>query len=117
MAFGPAARETPQSSVAPTRRPTRRALAVLAVAYWAYVVNGVVNSEIGPALLGIVHSFHIDLATAGAIFTAQFVGYLPGALGSGMAADRWGYRLVLIPATLLVAAGTAGMALVHAWPA
>jgi FHS family glucose/mannose:H+ symporter-like MFS transporter len=89
---------------------------VLAVAYWAYVVDGVLNSEIGPSLPGIVHSFRIDLATAGTIFTAQFLGYLPGALGSGLAADLWGYRRLLIPATLLIAAGTAGMALIDVWP-
>jgi len=89
---------------------------VLAVAYWAYVVNGVVNSEVGPALLGIVHTFHIDLAAAGAIFTAQFIGYLPGALGSGAAVERWGYRRVLICAALLTAAGTAGTALAGMWP-
>ena len=109
-------RDTPLGSAAPTWRPDRRVLSVLAVAYWAYLVDGVLNSEIGPSLPGIVHSFRIDLATAGTIFTAQFLGFLPGALGGGLAADRWGYRRLLIPATLLIAAGTAGMTLVSVWP-
>ncbi len=99
------------------RRPSRRVLLVLIAAYWAYLVNGIVNSEIGPSLLGMVHSFHLGLADAGTIFSAQFVGYLPGALCAGMAVDRWGFRKVLIPATLLVALGTAGAPLVGSWPA
>ncbi len=90
-------------------------LLVLVAAYWAYLVNGIVNSEIGPSLLGMVHSFHLDLAAAGAIFSAQFIGYLPGALIGGMAADRWGYRAVLVPATLLVALGTGCTPLVGSW--
>jgi fucose permease len=51
------------------------------------------------------------------IFTAQFIGYLPGAATGSFAADRWGYRGVLVPAALLTAAGTAGTAMVGAWPA
>ena len=98
-------------------RPSRRTLVILVAAYSVYIVNGILNSEIGPSLLGMVHTFHIDLAAAGVIFTAQFVGYLPGALVGGFAADRWGYRGVLIPATLLTAAGTAGTALVGSWVA
>ena len=94
-----------------------RTLAVLITAYWSYFVNGLVNSIIGPALLSMVHTFHIGLAAAGAIVTAQFIGYLPGALGSGIAAERWGYRRVLVPAALLLALGTIGTALVGAWPA
>lgn len=100
----------------PPWRPSGRVLLVLAATYWVYVVNGIVNSEIGPSLLGMVRTFHIDLAAAGTIFSAQFLGYLPGALGSGMAADRWGYRRVLIPATLLVAVGTGCTPLVGSWP-
>ena len=96
--------------------PTRRTVAVLIAAYWAYVVNGIVNSELGPSLLGMVRSFHLDLAAAGTIFSAQFLGYLLGALGSGVAADRWGYRPVLIPATLLLALGTACTPLAGTWP-
>ena len=91
-------------------------MAVLIAAYWAYVVNGIVNSELGPSLLGMVRSFHLDLAAAGTIFSAQFLGYLLGALGSGVAADRWGYRPVLIPATLLLALGTACTPLAGTWP-
>lgn len=116
MARGAQVTDTSPSTAAPTWRPSRRVLAVLVAAYWAYVVNGMVNSEIGPALLGMVHSFHIGLGSAGAIFTAQFVGYLPGALCGGIAADRWGYRRVLIPAALLTGCGTAGVALVGSWP-
>jgi len=92
-----------------------RTLAELAAAYWAYFVNGVLNSIIGPALLGMVRTFHIDLAMAGAIVTAQFIGYVPGALGSGLAAERWGYRQVLVLAMVLTAAGAIGIALAGAW--
>jgi fucose permease len=80
-------------------------------------VNGILNAEIGPSLLGMVHTFHVDLAVAGVIFTAQFIGYLPGAATAGFAVDRWGYRGVLVPAALLTAAGTAGTAMVSSWPA
>ncbi len=100
----------------PPWRPSRRVLLVLVAAYWAYLVNGIVNSEIGPSLLGMVHSFHLSLADAGAIFSAQFIGYLPGALSGGMAVDRWGFLKVLIPATLLISLGTAGTPLVCSWP-
>ena len=101
----------------PPWRPGRHTVAVLAVAYWIYVVNGVVNSEVGPSLLGMVQSFRVDLATAGSIFTAQFVGYLLGALGSGVVADRWGYQRVMVLAAVLTAGGTAGTAFVGTWPA
>jgi fucose permease len=97
-------------------RVSGRTAAVLGAAYWSYFVNGMANSIIGPVLLSMVHTFHIGLAAAGAIVTAQFIGYLPGALGSGMAAERWGYRRVLVPSTLLMAAGTIGTALAGAWP-
>ena len=92
-----------------------RTLAVLAAAYWAYFTNGVLNSIIGPALLGMVHTFHIDLAAAGAIVTAQFIGYVPGALGSGLAAEHWGHRQVLVAAMVLTTAGALGTALAGAW--
>ena len=70
-------------------RPDRRVLFILCAAYSVYFVNGILNAEIGPSLLGMVHTFHIDLAAAGVIFTAQFIGYLPGAVAAGFAADRW----------------------------
>lgn len=108
----PAADATPSPSA---WRPTRRVLAILFVAYWAYVVNGVVNSELGPVLPSLVHSFRVDLATAGTIFSAQFAGGLLGSLVSGVAADRWGYRRVLICSTLLMAVGLAGISLAGGW--
>jgi len=101
----------------PPWRPARHTVAVLAVAYWIYVVNGVLNSELGPSLLGMIGSFRVDLGTAGTIFTAQFIGYLCGALGSGVVADRWGYQRVMVLAAALTGAGTAGTAFVGTWPA
>jgi FHS family glucose/mannose:H+ symporter-like MFS transporter len=98
-------------------RPDRRVLFILGAAYSVYGVNGILNAEIGPSLPSMVQSFHINLAAAGVIFTAQFIGYLPGAVTGGFAADRWGYRGVLVLAALLTAAGTTGTALVSAWPA
>jgi fucose permease len=117
MSSGPR-KESSQRSTAPAPwRPERRVLFILCAAYSVYFVNGILNAEIGPSLLEMVHSFHIDLAAAGVIFTAQFIGYLPGAVTAGFAANRWGYRSVLVPAALLTAAGTAGTAMVSSWPA
>lgn len=111
-------KEPRQRSAAPTPwRPDRRVIVILCAAYSVYFVNGIVNAEIGPSLLDMVHTFHIDLAAAGVIFTAQFIGYLPGAVAASFAADRWGYRGVLVAAALLTAAGTAGTAMVGTWPA
>jgi len=116
-AFGATQGDTAAITPRSPWRPTRHTVAVLAVAYWVYVVNGVLNSEVGPSLLGMVGSFRVDLGTAGTIFTAQFIGYLCGALGSGVVADRWGYQRVMVLAAALTGAGTAGTAFVGTWPA
>lgn len=116
MTASDAVQGAPAAIMPPPRwQPTRHAVAVLAAAYWIYVVNGVLNSELGPSLPGMVQSFHITLATAGTIFTTQFIGYLLGALGSGLVADRWGYGRVMILAAVLTALGTAGTAWAGTW--
>jgi len=109
--------EVRAGEVAGRRPPSWGAIAVLATAYLAYAVNGVVNSELGPALPRLSEAFHVRTSAVGLLFTAQFAGYLVGALLGGVTADRWGYRRIMAPAALMTAIGTAGLAFVGAWPA
>jgi fucose permease len=104
------AAEMSASEATAARRPVRRVLVI------GLLAVGLLGSVVGPALPGIRATFGLSLGDAGLAVVAGAVGYIVGAMGGGLLADRRDRRgLVLLAGGLLVA-GAVGVVLAPAWP-
>lgn len=84
-------------------------------AYWGFIVLGIGNTVIGPALQGILDTYHVTPAEAGALFFASSFGYFLAVLIGGPAGDRWGRGHVLQAGGALYALGFAAFAFAPSW--
>ncbi|HWE63523.1 MAG TPA: MFS transporter [Chloroflexota bacterium] len=84
-------------------------------AYWGFIVIGVGNTMIGPALLSILGTFHVAPSGAGELFIASTVGYMLSVLIGGPASDHFGKRNLLMAGAALYAVGLGGFALAPSW--
>ncbi len=89
-------------------RPQRRSLIAMTLAacflFWVFVFA---DSGWGPILTPLSARLHISLSTTGLLYVIWSLGYLPGALFGGAMLDRYGPRIVLFAATLIVIVGIA----------
>src|SRR5947199_5939600 len=70
--------------------------------FWVFVFA---DSGWGPLLTPLSTQLHISLSTAGLLYVVWSTGYLPGALVGGAMLDRYGPRIVLFTAVLIVLVG------------
>ena len=68
---------------------------------------GILTTLLGPILPALEARWHLDHAQAGALFTAQFLGSLIGALLAGPAAVRWSLGAVIRAGFAISACGLA----------
>ena len=87
---------------------SRRAL--FACACLGLLIFGVVLTTLGSVLPSIMERFGIDKAEAGSLFLLMTLGILGASLIFGPLVDRYGYKGMLLAATVLVAAGLEGIA-------
>lgn len=71
---------------------------------------GIVLTTLGTVLPAVIPRYGIDKAAAGALFTLLTLGILIGSLVCGPVVDRYGYKGILIAATVLIIAGLQGIA-------
>ena len=86
----------------------RRAL--FACACLGMLAFGIVLTTLGAVLPGVVERFGIDKAQAGSLFLLLTFGILAGSIVFGPMVDRYGYKGMLLLATLLIAIGLEGIA-------
>ncbi len=70
---------------------------------------GVITGGLGPVLPELAAHNGVDLASAGTIFTALFLGSLAAQFFAGPLGDRWGIRPVLLVGLVLLAGGVGGL--------
>ncbi|HEU4747955.1 MAG TPA: MFS transporter [Gemmatimonadaceae bacterium] len=75
------------------------------------LVFGIVLTTLGSVLPSIMERFGIDKAEAGSLFLLMTLGILGASLIFGPLVDRYGYKGMLLAATVLVAAALEGIAL------
>jgi fucose permease len=71
---------------------------------------GIVLTVLGAVLPTVIERFGIDKAQAGSLFLLMTFGILAGSLVFGPMVDRYGYKGMLLLATLLIAIGLEGIA-------
>lgn len=71
---------------------------------------GIVLTVLGAVLPTVIERFGIDKAQAGSLFLLMTFGILAGSLVFGPMVDRYGYKGMLLLATLLIAMGLEGIA-------
>jgi fucose permease len=87
-----------------------------AAVYAVFFVAGVATTMLSPLMPLFEARWHLDDASAGLLFAAQFVSAVCASGTVGWLAARTGYFALLAPGLLLMAAGSAGLAL-SGWPA
>jgi MFS transporter, FHS family, glucose/mannose:H+ symporter len=87
---------------------SRRALFVCACL--GLLTFGIVLTVLGTVLPAVMPRYGIDKAAAGALFTLMTFGILVGSLVCGPIVDRYGYKGILIGATVLTIVGLEGIA-------
>jgi FHS family glucose/mannose:H+ symporter-like MFS transporter len=87
---------------------SRRVL--FACACLGLLIFGVVLTTLGSVLPSIMERFGIDKAEAGSLFLLMTLGILGASLIFGPLVDRYGYKGMLLAATVLVAIGLEGIA-------
>ena len=78
--------------------------------FLALAAYGLTLFAVGPCLTSIAATFEISLGETGLLFTAFFIGFIPGVLAAGYAAERLGKRRVIVTglAILAIALGLLG---------
>lgn len=71
---------------------------------------GIVLTVLGAVLPTVIERFGIDKAQAGSLFLLMTFGILAGSLVFGPMVDRYGYKGMLLLATILIAIGLEGIA-------
>lgn len=80
----------------------------LVVACTIFLFFGVITAGLGPILPELAENTQSDLAAVGGVFTALFLGALVSQLIAGPLADRFGPKIVLEIALIVLAIGVVG---------
>ncbi len=83
----------------------RRVVYMIFAAGLFFLAFAFVNNGWGPIITPLSTRLHISLAAAGLLYVAWSTGYPPGALIGGALLDRYGLRLVLFVAALIILTG------------
>ncbi|MBE0672968.1 MAG: MFS transporter [Anaerolineales bacterium] len=83
-------------------------LLVTAACFLSFFVFGFTDNLKGPTLPSMIRELNIDYGTSGNIFFGEYFGFVVTSLIAGILADRFGLKMILITAGLLLATGVAG---------
>lgn len=76
--------------------------------FFAFFIFGLTDNLKGPTLPPMLAELNIDYGVGGNIFFTQYFGFLVATLLTGILADRYGLKIIIILASVLLALGTAG---------
>ena len=83
-------------------------LTLTAICFFAFLLFGVTDNLKGATLPAMLAELNIDYGTGGNIFFSQYVGFLIASLITGILADRFGLKLVIVLAGVFLAIGVSG---------
>ncbi len=78
------------------------------VCFFAFFIFGITDNIKGPTLPAMMSELNFDYGTGGNIFFSQYVGFLIATLITGILADRYGLKLVILLAGIFLAIGVSG---------
>jgi len=79
-----------------------------ALCFFAFFIFGVTDNLKGPTLPPMLAELNINYGTGGNIFFAEYLGFLIATLITGLLADRFGLKIVMLLAALFLAFGVGG---------
>ena len=79
-----------------------------AACFFAFFIFGVTDNLKGPTLSPMLAELNIDYGAGGNIFFGEYVGFLIATLITGLLADRFGLKVVMILAGICLAIGVGG---------
>ncbi len=83
-------------------------LLLTAVCFFAFFLFGLTDNLKGPTLPLMLAELKIDYGTGGNIFFGEYLGFLIATLITGILADRFGLKLVIVLAGIFLALGVGG---------
>ncbi|GAB4496549.1 MAG: sugar MFS transporter [Anaerolineales bacterium] len=79
-----------------------------AICFFAFFIFGVTDNLKGPTLPAMLTELNINYGTGGNIFFGEYIGFLAATLITGVLADRFGLKLVIGLAGVLLVIGVGG---------
>ncbi len=86
----------------------QNALLLTAICFFAFFIFGVTDNLKGPTLPPMLAELNIDYGTGGNIFFGEYLGFVVATLITGILADRFGLKLVMLLAGIFLAIGVGG---------
>ncbi|MBI3169394.1 MAG: MFS transporter [Chloroflexi bacterium] len=83
-------------------------LLLTAICFFAFFIFGVTDNLKGPTLPAMLEELHIDYGTGGNIVFSEYIGFLIATLITGILADRFGLKLVIVLAGVSLVIGVGG---------
>ena len=96
--------------------PTRPRLALILIAFVAFVSLGLPDAVVGVAWPSVRRTFGLPVSGLGALLTAGMCGYLVSSFSSGVIVRRLGVGRLLLASSVLVVGASLGFAVAPAWP-
>ncbi|MBL8061682.1 MAG: MFS transporter [Anaerolineales bacterium] len=88
-------------------------LLITAICFLAFFLFGLTDNLKGPTLPPMLAELNINYGTGGNIFFSEYVGFLIATLVTGILADRFGLKLVIVLAGVFLAIGVGGYSLLN----
>ncbi|HNN12641.1 MAG TPA: MFS transporter, partial [Anaerolineales bacterium] len=79
-----------------------------ALCFFAFFIFGLTDNLKGPTLPPMLAELNIDYGAGGNIFFAEYLGFLVATLITGILADRFGLKVVMVLAAVFLAFGVGG---------
>lgn len=79
-----------------------------AICFFAFFIFGITDNLKGPTLPSMLAELNIDYGTGGNIFFGEYFGFVVATLITGILADRYGLKLVMLLAGIFLAIGVGG---------
>jgi FHS family glucose/mannose:H+ symporter-like MFS transporter len=95
------------------RRPRTTILLLTVGCFLAFFIFGLTDNLKGPTLPAMLQEMNITYGTGGNIFFGQYVGFLIATLFTGLLADRFGLKSVILLAGVLLLLGAGGYSAFH----
>ena len=83
-------------------------LFLTAICFFAFFLFGVTDNLKGPTLPAMLAELNIDYGTGGNIFFSEYIGFLIATLITGILADRFGLKVVIVLAGVSLVIGVGG---------